>query len=69
MTFQAALDNAEKAVESGSGADAIDVRSCTEAVYMLDTALDIAETAGLREDSPVVTAARDLRQRLQVCIS
>ena len=34
---------------------------------MLGTALDTAAAAGLREDSPAVTAAPELRQRLQVC--
>ena len=68
MEFHAAIENAEKVIQSGSGAAVLDVRGCREAVNMLDTAQGNVAAAGLGEDSPVVTAAEELRQSLQVCV-
>ena len=60
------MDNARNIIHSGNGAEGVDVGACTKAVAMLDAALGTVSDAGLQGDSPIVTAAQGLRERLQV---
>ena len=60
------MTNAEKVLQSCSGADGIDVPSCTDAVEKLDASGSTVEAASLRKDLPVATLADDLRECLQV---
>ena len=61
------MSSSEQVLQPGSVAGRIDEAACTEAMQKLDAALDIVGAAKLRGDSPVVTAAEELCQSLQVC--
>lgn len=41
---------------------------CTDVAQKLDAALGTVEAVGLRNDSPVVATAEELRETLQVCM-